>query len=99
LHELNELCAQNSRSLDDFGLPMPVLHSNEVVHEIKQWSSQPDFLLEQATQAKSQFNLAQCAIFECVTNAILHEQSLLLFIDGPAGCGKSFVINVLCMII
>jgi hypothetical protein len=54
LHELNELCAQKGRSLDDFGLPMPVSHSNEVLHEIKQWKYQPDLLFEQQRQQVTQ---------------------------------------------
>ena len=44
----------------------------------------------------SMFNNEQRDIFLQIQYAILHNEPLLMFIDGKAGCGKTFLVNTLC---
>ena len=38
----------------------------------------------------------QATIFDCIVNAITLNETLLAFVDGKAGRGKTYLINAIC---
>ena len=80
----------------DYGLPQPDYIGNEVVAEIQRWSSDIPQFLYAADQALMLFNPEQRRIFEIVWDAVQQNLPLCLFIDGKAGCGKTYLVNALC---
>ena len=81
---------------NDYGLPQLKPPGNEVVTEIQRWSSQVPQLLSEVRHALTIFTPEQRDIFELVCNAIESRYPLLLFVDGKAGRGKTFLVNALC---
>ena len=53
-------------------------------------------LAARAQAAIARFNGEQGDIFNMVVNAVLSNLPLLLFIDGKAGRGKTFLVNAIC---
>jgi aspartyl/asparaginyl beta-hydroxylase (cupin superfamily) len=64
------MCQEQGRNLSDFGLPHPTHYTMEVSHEMQQWSSQPDLLLQDVSLVQSQFNTEQHIIFQDIATAI-----------------------------
>src|ERR1700730_8146953 len=90
--ELATLLDEYGQTLSDYGLPQPTRQVSEVEHELLTWSS-PSAELASATAS---LNHEQRHINEVVTSAIMEKRPLLAFIDGKAGRGKTFLVNVLC---
>ena len=80
----------------NYGLPQPIYIGNEVAAEIQRWSSDIPQLLSAVEQALILFNPEPREIFEIVWNAVQQNLPLCLFIDGKAGCGKTYLVNTLC---
>jgi len=38
----------------------------------------------------------QASIFDCIVNAVSSNASLLAFVDGKAGRGKTYLVNTIC---
>ena len=53
-------------------------------------------LQQQVDVGLSVFNSEQRGIFLQVQNAISHGEPFSVFVDGKAGCGKTFLVNMLC---
>jgi hypothetical protein len=95
LRDLSMLLEEYGKTLDGYGLPSPLSHSTEVLHELERWNN-PDGLGHQAYSAIQLFNDDQHSVFNMVMEAINNDMPLLLFIDGKAGRGKTFLIRALC---
>jgi hypothetical protein len=96
LAELGQYLDEFGKTLDQYGLPQPISRSNEVTHELQRWSAQGVHLMTRAINSAILFNPEQDHIYSQITHAIDFELPLLLFIDGKAGRGKTFLVNVLC---
>jgi len=96
LDNIHALLAEYGRSPSDYGLPVPSTHSSEVLHEIIRWGFQTSHLEEEATLARERMTPEQSAIFDAIINAVTNNVSLLTFVDGKAGRGKTFLINAVC---
>ena len=96
LKQLRFFLGGRGKHLEDYGLPQPLARKNEAKWELRCWSSQTGTLLQQVDIGLTAFNPEQRAIFSQVQSAILNNEPLLTFVDGKAGCGKTFLVNTLC---
>lgn len=86
----------HGKHLNDYRLPQPSTHSNEVKWELHHWLPQVGVLQQQVDTGLLVFNSKQQDIFLQVQHAILNNKLLLMSVDGKAGCGKTFLVNTLC---
>ena len=86
----------HGKRLDDYGLPQPLVSGNEAEWERHRWSQESETLRQQVNVGLSVFNPEQRDIFLRVQRAVLFSEPLLMFIDGKAGRGKTFLVNTLC---
>lgn len=96
LIQLGTFLQGHGKRLDNYGLPQPIPNSNEVQRELRRWAPQAAFFQQQVNIGWSTFNPEQQDIFLRVQFAILNNEPLLMFVDGKAGRGKTFLVNVLC---
>jgi len=96
LKQLGSILQGHGKHLNDYGLPQPATHNNEVEWELHRWSLQVGMLEQQVDVGLSVFNPEQRDIFSWVQCAILNNEPLLMFVDGKAGRGKTFLVNTLC---
>ena len=96
LNDIGQLLEEFGKTLDDFGLPQPMSHADEVSHELSRWNAQSPYLLRRSIEAFSHFTSEQHRISSLIVHAIHHRQPLCLFVDGKAGRGKTFLVNALC---
>ena len=96
LTQLGSLLLSHGKHLGDYGLPQPLTRNNEVEWELRRWSQQAGALERQVEAGFSIFNPEQRDIFARVQRAILNNEPLLVFVDGKAGRGKTFLVNTLC---
>ena len=96
LIQLGSFLQGHGKHLGNYGLPQPIPKSNEVQRELCRWASQATSFHQQVHAGWSTFNPEQRDIFLRVQFAILNNEPLLMFVDGKAGCGKTFLVNVLC---
>ena len=82
LEQLGSILQGHGRHLNDYGLPQPLTHNNEVEWELHRWSSEFQALQQQVDVGLSLFNSEQRDIFLRVQHAILNTEPLLMFIDG-----------------
>ena len=86
----------HGKCLGEYGLPQPVADNNEVECKLRRWLLQAAALQEQVHIGLLLFNSEQRAIFQQVQYAILTNEPLLMFVNGKAGRGKTFLVNTLC---
>ena len=96
LKQLGFFLQGHGKTLEDYGLPQPLARKDEVEWELRQWSSQAELLWQQVNTGMSMFNHEQRDVFLQVQQAILNAKPLLMFVDGKAGHGKTFLVNTLC---
>ena len=96
LKTLGSFLQGHGKCLSEFGLPQPVADDNEVERELRCWLLQAAALQEQVRIGLLLFNSEQRDIFQQVQYAIVTNKPLLMFVDGKAGRGKTFLVNTLC---
>lgn len=96
LQELASYLEEYGKCLSDYGLPEPTSYSMEVEHELARWTPQSALLAERAATARQSFNHEQEALFTTIVDAVINEKSLLAFVDGKAGRGKTYLVNAIC---
>jgi len=96
LRELGKFLEEYGKELADYGLPQPMSLSLEVEHELHRWGSDWEALAEEADLMYASFNDEKKGIYDEVLDAVLSEQPLLLFVDGKAGRGKTYLVRAIC---
>jgi len=96
LIQLGSFLQGHRRHLSHYGLPQPIPNSDEVQRELRRWAPRAALFQQQVHAGWSTFNPKQRDIFLQVQLAILNNEPLLMFVDGKAGRGKTFLVNVLC---
>jgi hypothetical protein len=96
LRDLAEALRGHGKSLATYNLPEPTTHGREVEHELSRWNAYPESLATSANTARALFNAEQSSVYDDVLNAVLEEQSLHIFVDGKAGTGKTYLVNMIC---
>lgn len=96
LRQLGFFLQGHGKHLDDYGLPQPLARDDEAEWELRRWLPQATVLQQQVDVGMSAFNFEQRDIFLRVQHAISHDEPLLVFVDGKAGRGKTFLVNTLC---
>jgi hypothetical protein len=96
LQEMAGDLEEHGMLLNDYGLPEPNLYNNEVQHEINHWSGSALTLLDQVAENLLTFSEEKKRIYNLLWDHIECQEPLCAFIDGKAGCGKTFLINTLC---
>jgi hypothetical protein len=95
LEHLALLLEEHGKRPSDYHLPEPTTYGHEVEHKLQKWASISQELAAQADSAYQTLNEEQREIHDEIMFAIKHQQPLLLFVDGKAGVGKSYLINAL----
>ena len=93
LSDINDRLEEHSKSLQEFGLPLPIEHSSEVIHELQKWSTEQHALASRASIKINQMNEEQQLFFQDLLHAINHHEPFTPFVAGGAGRGKSFAIE------
>jgi len=96
LENINMLLEEFRHSPADYGLPVSPSHTSEVLHEVLHWGLQRQELEQQASSARNSMTSEQASIFDCIVNAVSSNASLLAFVDGKAGRGKTYLVNAIC---
>ena len=96
LQEIGQCLEEYGKTLSDYGLPEPMSYGREVEHELAKWSSDRDGLSLRADAAARTFNPEQRFIYDQIVTAVIEDQPLLMFIDGKAGTGKTYLIQTIC---
>lgn len=96
LADLATSLEEHGRRLSDFGLPEGLQFTNEVLHEMQKWGSHPELLRARATAAVASMTSEQASLYDLLVHASLTSRSMVVFIDGRAGRGKTFLVNALC---
>jgi hypothetical protein len=96
LRELGDTLSEYGKTLSNYNLPEPCTHGREVEHELARWNRDTELLARHADAARALFNIEQCAIYDDVTDAVINDHSLHIFVDGKAGTGKTHIVNVIC---
>ncbi|GKB26484.1 DNA helicase [Tanacetum coccineum] len=94
LFEIEAILNSNSRTLKDFGLPMPprkLLHilENRVIMEERNYDC--DLLLKEKDVLLRKLNKDQKLILDEVLKAVNNNQQTLIFVYGHDGTGKTFL--------
>jgi len=111
LYHIQQFLNEYSKSLEEFGLPQPVLdwrqRENRVEGNVRMWEEM-GYNMVQAQELfdsmREKLNEEQVACFNAIVAAVeSHEQDLqqqmtssAFFLHGPAGTGKTFLYNCLC---
>ncbi|KAL7284959.1 hypothetical protein ACG7TL_000048 [Trametes sanguinea] len=95
LQELSHLLEEYGRSLSEFGLPQPSIVSTEVQHELERWAPLRQQMQLSSETSFAALNAEQKLIADAILEAVLNCKPFLAFIDGPAGRGKTFLINAI----
>ena len=96
LIQLESFLQGHGKHLNNYGLPQPIPNGDEVQRELRRWAPQATSFQQQVQTGWSMFNPEQRDIFLRVQFAILNNEPLLMFVDGKAGRGKTFLVNMLC---
>ena len=96
LIQLGSFLQGHGKHLGSYGLPQPIPNDDEVQRELRRWAPQAVSFQQQVHAGWSAFNPEQQDIFLRVQLAILNNEPLLMFVDGKAGRGKTFLVNILC---
>jgi PIF1-like helicase len=96
LEEIGRYLEEHGKRLANYGLPEPHLHGREVDHEQERWGHDPVSLAARADAAAHRFNAEQRQIYDDVLAAVVTHVGLLIFVDGQAGTGKTFLVKALC---
>lgn len=96
LDHIETLLEEQGRQLSEYNLPQPMTYRWEVEHELQKWAACSRELAMRADTTYTNFNEEQRQIFNVIISAVTNNHLLLLFLDGKAGVGKTFLINVIC---
>jgi chromosomal replication initiation ATPase DnaA len=96
LDHIGELLEEQGKQLSEYNLPQPTTYGREVEHELQKWTRLSRELGMRADAAYQTFNQEQRQFFDDVISAVTDNRPLLVFLDGKAGVGKTFLINVVC---
>ena len=97
LQELGRSLEEHGKRLSNYGLPNPRSHGSEVEYERRRWGQNPDVLAGHAEINRLKLNSEQREIYEEILSAVINQSSpSLIFVDGQAGTGKTFLVNILC---
>jgi Cdc6-like AAA superfamily ATPase len=96
MQDLAKALRGHGKSLAAYNLPEPTTHGREVEHELGRWNTDPESLATSADTARALFNAEQCSIYDDVLKAVIEERGLHIFVDGKAGTGKTYLVNMIC---
>ena len=96
LEHIEQLLEEQGKQLSDYNLPQPITYGREVEHELQKWAPHSRELAMRTNAAYTTFNEEQRQIFDLIITAVTNNHPILLFLDGKAGVGKTFLINAVC---
>ena len=86
---------ERGRHMSEVGLPEPILHTHEAQLELQRWNQNPQNQFQESVDMFNSMNDRQMEIYHLVLQKIHANESLVLFIDGKAGRGKTFLIQAI----
>ena len=96
LENIGHRLEEYGRRLSDYQLPEPIIYGRELEHEMGRWAAQSLQLARRSDDAFQKFNEEQRHVFNEIIFAVTNHRPLLIFLDGKAGVGKTFLINAVC---
>lgn len=96
LHDLDDtlLSAVPSKSMADFGLPVPSLDANSILRNqllLEEMSYDKADLLKQHYNLLPNLNSDQRLVYDKVVSSIENKKQILMFVYGHGGTGKTFL--------
>jgi len=95
LKDLAARLGEENKKLSDYGLPEPTDVQTELDQERMKYSREGQALLLQELQRVQPNNEQQDRIFEMVTEAIARDETLIVFLNGVGGSGKTTLVKKL----
>ena len=96
LEEMQSYLEKYGKSLANYGLPVPKMHSCEVEHKLLLWGSNRDELAIHVEKSIQMLTDKQRLIIDDVLHTVTTSTPLFIFIKRKAGCGKTFIVNAIC---
>jgi hypothetical protein len=98
LHSLRDALAKFSKTLEDFGHHAPSvafdwLETNRLLEVERDYNV--EVLQAEVAMAIENLNDGQCAAYNGVIDAYAAHHAKVIFIDGPAGTGKTYIENLI----
>ncbi len=102
LHSLRDAFAKSSKTFEDFGLPTPFvafdrLETNRLLEVERDYNV--EVLQTEVVMAIESLNDGQRATYNGVIDAYATHHAKVIFIDGPAGTGKTYIENLILNIV
>ncbi|GKB35534.1 DNA helicase [Tanacetum coccineum] len=94
LFEIELILNSHSRTLKDFGLPMPPRHLLDILQNrilMEERNYERELLLKEKDSLLPKLNRDQKQIFDEVLNGVSNQEQKLIFIYGHGGTGKTFL--------
>lgn len=100
LHEIKMLLLRLGSSIESYGIEAPPQPNRDLLPLLSNMAEMHFNALEEAEQLQAKLalirnNPEQLTIYEKVVNAITNDDELRIFVDGPGGSGKTFLINTI----
>ncbi|GJV53078.1 DNA helicase [Tanacetum coccineum] len=102
LFEIESLLNSNSKTLKDFGLPMPPRRLLDILQNrtlMEERNYNRELLLIEKDSLLPKLNDEQKQIFDEVVNAISNHEQKLIFVYGHGGTGKTFLWKALAYVL
>ena len=97
--DVQKVLGRFGKQLDDFGLPLPqtvdraVFANRDLAREIEPYDRIEEHAL--GRKKRSQMYRAQASAYDQVLEHVESKEQACFFIDGPGGCGKTFLYEAL----
>jgi len=89
LCEIGQYLEEYGKQLSDFGLHQPLQVSQEVQHEFHDGTTMQMSFMTKLFSHILHSIWRRKTFYDEIIGAVINQQSLYLFIDGKAGCGKN----------
>lgn len=97
---IDEILKCHGKSLQDF-TDLPQIDTSVIVHHTSKTNNSicetfdPNDQLMKADINSAKLNEEQSHVYETIIHAVLNHEGGVYFLDGPGGCGKTFLYNTL----
>ena len=97
LSDLQKVLGRLGKQLEDFGLPCPHSVLRSVLNKDLERERDYDRAQEQALalEKRSKMYSGQALAYDTILDHVTNEQHACFYVDGPGGCGKTFLYEAL----
>ena len=98
LQDISDILIQHGKDCSDFCLPVPtcnVMNNDFENSMVMDETTYNEELLERMSERVHMLNDEQLTVYKTVMNSIENRKGLRFFLDGPAGTGKTYLLNTI----